>query len=144
MGIPIQSTGRGREHVGAVLTKKVNVTLAELNAGKNLIEPDPGWRAKIVGFLIDVDGTFTTLTDMRIQTAGAVVAVTVAQADLADGDKLDPALAAAVIGAGFGVFGEAGEAIAAVKTGSAAAGGTSIDFYLQYVLAGPADPVEAV
>lgn len=143
MSLPIQSDGRQRLLTGAVLTKQVTVTLAELNAGKKLIETEPGFRYKLVSALVIFNGTFTALTDMRLQSSDGtpVVAATVAQAQMANGAKLDQANTNFVLGTGFFAFQNPGVDLEIQKTGADAAGGTSIGVYLAYVLDGPGSPV---
>lgn len=110
------------------------VTLAELNAGKTLISVPTGKKAVLTYCTARCSGAFTTLT-AAVVSVGATAAVSLAQAGMTDGAVLVPGQASNVtLGAAFGIAGADGADIVIAKTGSTAAGGTSITITGNYFL----------
>ena len=111
-------------------------TLAEINAGKTLVTGIAGKTITVVGFDATVAGTFTTTTSVDLEdTNGTPVAIaTAAVAALTDGAVLDSTTANVTMGAGFLGTLTAGEGIAVTNTGTAAAGGTSITYKVDYII----------
>lgn len=117
--------------------KSVNVTatLAEINAGKELIPAIAGKSIKVISFTSRVTGAFTTTTSVDIQSSNAVpVKVAVhAVAGLTNGAVITSAPTAnTTLGAGFSVPLGSGDALRVANVGAAAAGGTSIQFTINY------------
>lgn len=112
------------------------VTLVQLNAGITLIPAIPGRTIKPVQYLLTFNGTFTTATDIRLQdTAVSPVGIaTVLIAAATAGAKISSEVVVANVtdGAGMNVNLTLGKGIQLVKTGSAAAGGTSIQVKIKY------------
>lgn len=137
------------------------VTLAQLNAGKQLVFGQSAVRWRVLDVKASVIGTFTTLTDVRLSTdeATPVDIITIPAASLVGGVSLSSSLTPAIVkptggatidaesrtaigsivdaggfvlGAGFNAKLGAGAGIQARKTGSAGAGGTSIEFLITY------------
>lgn len=111
-------------------------TLAELNAGKPLIVDMPGRTIKVVGYLLKFTGGFITATDIRLQDTNAspVIINTVAIAAATDGAKISSEAVIANVTDGPGLFANLtpGKGVKLVKTGSSAAGGTSILIKILY------------
>lgn len=110
----------------------VTASLAEINAGKDIVAAVVGKSIKVVDYVYQVSGTFTTTTSVDLQDESATVVTAVAVADLGTGAVRTPADGA--LGAGFGVALTAAEALRIVNTGAAAAGGTSITVTVSYAL----------
>jgi hypothetical protein len=119
-------------------TKVATVSLAQLNAGLTLIADIPGRTIVPVDYLIVVNGTFLTATDIRLQDSnGSPVLLTTALiAAVTAGAKLsnDVVIANVTDGAGMYASLTAGKGIQIVKTGSAATGGTSLLVRIQYYI----------
>lgn len=111
----------------------VTATIAEINAGKDLIPAVVGKGIKVLNVYQSVTGAFATnaSVDLQSATAGTKVLVT-AQAGLTNGAKLFPSSANVTTGAGFGEVLEAGQALKVVNVGTAATGGTSIKYTITY------------
>lgn len=115
-----------------------SATLAELNAGKTLIPELPGRTIKIIGYTLLFTGAFTTATDIRLQDTNGtpVVITTVAIAAATAGAKISSEAVVANVTDGAGLFANLtiGKGVKIVKTGSSAAGGTSISIKIIYSL----------
>ena len=125
-----------------LLCMPFSVTLAELNAGKTIIPPDIMKRIRVVGFLAVMNGTFTTLTDARLSNitpdgTTSVDIATVVAAQMGTGVRHSEAAGTNVLGAGFNADLPFGSGVQMRKTGGTAAGGTSIDGRLYYILVDP-------
>lgn len=102
-------------------------TLAQLNAGFTIAADDANKQYVPVGFFLKCTGAFITLTDIRLSDSSNVDIVTIAQASLTDGSIFTENGGSGVtIGAGFAAPLTAGKGLVLRKTGSAGAGGTSI------------------
>jgi len=126
--------------IGVLLTSFGTATLAELNAGKVIVEAVTGLKITPVGFWIEATGAFnsesTGATVLIATTATSPVAVvTMAKAGLTDGGVLTSAVvsANATKGAGLLAAGTAGKAID-IKTNAAFTVGTSIRYRIDYIL----------
>lgn len=113
-----------------VYSKIVSVTLAELNAGKVIIAAIPGRTIKIVGYTMIFNGTFTTATDIRLQDSNSspvlISTVAIANATAAQNANSDVVGTGVTNGAGCFANLTASKGVSIAKTGSSAAGGTSI------------------
>lgn len=122
--------------VNPTYTKVATVTLAQLNAGFTIIPDIPGRTIVPVDYLIVVNGTFLTATDIRLQDSNGspVLLTTILIAAATAGAKIsnDVVIANVTDGAGMYASLTAGKGIQIVKTGSAATGGTSLLVRLQY------------
>lgn len=111
-----------------------SVTLTELKVGKYIIEPKFGWSIKIHNVKEIISGNFATLTDQRISSDESTPTdvVTVPQASLSDGAVLDTE--DMTVGAGFGEKLAEGAGVKMRQTGTAATGGTKIDYEVFYTV----------
>lgn len=120
----------------AVFCKVATVTIAQINAGYTIVDAIQGKQLRIVGLACKVTGGFTTADDIRVgdTAASPVVAATYAIAGVTDGAKFDAdnTISNQTIGAGYAAALTVSKGIQVYKTGSAAAGGTSITFVLLY------------
>lgn len=119
----------------AVEIATFTATLTEINAGKVVVEKIPGFKITPLDFVLDFNGTFTTATDIRLSTTDStpVDIATVLIAAAVDNAFVRAAgSGAGAIGAGFNAEGSSGEGVQIRKTGSAAAGGTSIRGWVMY------------
>lgn len=117
-----------------VQTALVTATLAEINAGKTLIAAIAGRSITILDYKAKVTGAFTTTTAVLVQdtTGTPVVIATNAVAALTDGNILNEKTTNVTMGAGYLTALAAGKGVVVANSGSAAAGGTSITFRIQY------------
>ncbi len=120
----------------AIRTANVTATLAEINAGKTIIPGVAGKSIRVVGFVERVTGGFASTTSVDLQSSNAtpVKVVVNAVAALTNGAVLVPGSANVTLGAGYGVNLGAGDSLVVANVGSAATGGTSIQFTIQYAL----------
>lgn len=123
--------------INTVRTAVVSATLAEINAGKVLIPGVSGKAITVISFVERVTGTFTTATAIVLASDNGtpVVVGTEAIAGVTNGAVILPSDTNMVLGAGFGVPLGSGDGLKVTKTGSTAAGGTSISFTINYVQA---------
>ena len=110
-------------------------TLAQINAGATLIPGVAGKQITVENFVQRVTGAFTTTTSVNLQSsATSVVVEAAAVAGLTNGAVLVPGSANVTLGAGFGAALPAGEGVVVANVGTAAAGGTSIAYTVEYKL----------
>jgi hypothetical protein len=123
------------QKAGVVQAGVVSATLAEINAGQVLIPAVAGKTITVTNYTFRVTGTFTTATAVVLQSTNAnpVVVTTEAIADVTDGAVLGPYSTGATLGAGFAAPLGVGDGLEIAKTGTAAAGGTSIEVTVSYV-----------
>lgn len=129
--------GRRELLVGNIVqAARFTATLAEINAGKTIVSGINGKQLVPVGFLTDTNGTFTTLTDVRLSdTASTPVDIlTIAAAQLSDGDRHTVDSGTHTEGAGFLAALTVSKGIQIRKTGSDGAGGTDISGFVLYVV----------
>lgn len=113
--------------------KRFTATLAQINAGLVLIPGIVGKQIIVETFVQRVTGGFATTTSVELESDVTAVAVeTTAVAGLTNGAILVPGSANVTLGAGFGEPLPSGEGLKVVNNGSAATGGTSIDFDITY------------
>lgn len=117
-----------------IRTALVVVSLAELNAGKVIIPGVAGKKIRVVDVIARVVGNFTTTTSADLQDESATKVLVAAVAALTTGAVIGPYSANVSRGAGFGADLAAGEDLVVANVGSAAAGGTSITYTVQYAL----------
>jgi len=112
------------------------VTLAQLNAGYTLVAAAPSFTLRVVDFLIIPTGTFTTATDIRLSdtTATPVDIATLVIANATNNNVVQPGATGLTLNAGFGVPLTANQGLQIRKTGSSAAGGTSLLVLVRYML----------
>ena len=133
---------RGTQQVGVapIPNEAVKlVTLAQLNAGHNIVPGHGAVRPRVVGVRLRFNGTFTTGTDMRISTDEATPTdlMTVAVAGMLTGEihtDTDDQDSDITISADMYTKLAAGVGIQIRKTGSSMAGGTSIDVLIRYLI----------
>lgn len=115
----------------------VTATLAEINAGKTLIAGVDGKSILITGYQAKVSGNFASTTAVLVEdTSGSpVVVATNAVAALTNGAILQPGTSDVTMGAGYLAALAAGEGVVVANSGSAATGGTSITFRIEYTIA---------
>lgn len=115
-----------------------SITLAQLNAGATIVPAVTGRTYRPVGFWLQFNGAFTTATDIRLSdTAGSPVdIVTVAIAGATNGANVtqNGGSNITVSTTGFAQQLTANAGIQLRKTGSSAAGGTSIFYMVQFVV----------
>lgn len=117
----------------------INLTLAQVNAGYELLPAIPGRRYQIIDWYFKMNGAFTGLTAfvMRDQASSPNTIVSIAQADMTDNAVFrrgglgtqtitDANAAPSNLGVGLGVD--------LVKTGSDAAGGTAVETVVWYII----------
>ncbi len=123
--------------VNLIRTVSVSATLAEINAGKVLIPGVTGKAITVTNFDWRVTGTFTTATAVVLASDNGtpVVVGTEAIAGVTTGAIILPSDTNMVLGAGYGVALGTGDGLKVTKTGSSAAGGTSIAFNISYAQA---------
>lgn len=135
VGGTVNMTGTvyGSDYVHSLL---VTVTLAEINAGEIVLAGVAGKTITVLDFEAKVAGTFTTVTSVELEdTNGTPVAIaSTAVAGLTDGAILNEVEANTTMGAGYLGALTAGAGIAVTKTGSDAAGGTSITYRVLYTI----------
>lgn len=106
------------------------VTLAQLNAGKQIIPDIPGKTIKVVGYLMKFNGAFTTATAIVLQDTNSspVNVVSIAIAGATNGAKISSFATESNTTDGAGLYANLteGKGLRIAKTGSNAAGGTSI------------------
>jgi hypothetical protein len=116
----------------------VTATLSEINADKIIVPAVTGKKIVPLNYLITVNGTFTTGTDIKLQDDNdvPVVVVTALTAALGDGDKISSQAVIADVTDGPGFQGEltASKNLKLVANGEFD-GGTSIRVSLDYDLA---------
>lgn len=113
----------------------VTATLADINAGKTLIAGVAGRKILVTSFIERVTGAFTTTTSVDIQSSNAspVKVAVSAVAGLTSGAIITSAPTAnTTLGAGFGVPLGTGDGLVVANVGTAAAGGTSIQYTITY------------
>lgn len=120
-----------------VQTALVTATLAEINAGKTLIAAVAGKSITILDYKAKVSGNFSTTTAVLVQdtTGTPVVIATNAVAALSDGNILNEKTSNVTMGAGYLATLAAGKGVVVANSGSAATGGTSITFRIDYTIA---------
>lgn len=109
------------------------VTTAEINAGKTLVAVATGKKAIVTGVIARAAGNFAGMTSLELNV-GAGVVVSIAVADLQNGDVVFVPSTEGAAGALFGIAGADGADITVSKTGSSATVGTSVTFTVTYQL----------
>lgn len=116
-----------------VKTARVAVTLAELNAGKEIVPAVTGKKIRVLNYAARVVGNFTTNTSADLQSGTTGTKVTaLGQAGLTNGAILQPTSSNTTLGAGFAADLETSENLKVANIGTAAAGGTSITYTVTY------------
>lgn len=112
----------------------VTATLAEINAGKVIVPALSGKSIVVTDFAARVSGNFTATTsvDLQATTTTATKVQVCAVAALTDAAVLKDGTANVTRGAAMYGSAPAGESISVANVGTAAAGGTSITFYVTY------------
>lgn len=125
----LQTALNGREQV-----VNVTATLAQINAGLVLVPAVAGQAITVTDITERVVGAFTTTTSVDVQSGTTAVKVSVAAvAGLTNGAVLKPGDANITRGVGYATPLPTGEGLAIANTGTAAAGGTSIQYTVSYV-----------
>lgn len=109
------------------------VSLANVNAGKILVTVPTGKKALVTSVQARAQGTFGGLTSIEVNV-GAVVAASLAVANLTNGNALFPGATGYTYGAGLGILGADGDDITISKTGSAGTTATSLTVAVTYRL----------
>jgi len=112
----------------------VTATLAEINAGKELIPAITGKKIRILDIDAKVSGNFATGTSVEVEDSNGtpVVALQYAVAALTDGAFLEADTANVTIGAGYMADLTISKSLRIEKTGSDFTGGTSITLMISY------------
>ena len=118
-----------------VQTAIVTATLAEINAGKTLIDGVAGKTISIVGIEGKAVGTFAALTSVEVEdTNGTPVAIISTAVANLDDDYIAAGQTGNTIGAGYLGALTTGAGVAVTKTGSTGTGGTSITYKIDYII----------
>ncbi len=119
--------------LASVNTVRVTATLAEINAGKEIVPASTGKKIRVINYAARVVGAFTTTTSVDLQDGTTGTKVTaLGVAGLTNGALLLPSSSNTTLGAGFAADLATSENLKVVNTGTAAAGGTSITFTVTY------------
>lgn len=115
-------------------TDPLTVTLAQINAGKELIPARAGNAIQIINFTVKSTGAWAALTSILIQDTAdtPVVVATLAQAQLTDGAILIPGATGVTLGAGFYGTLTRGKALKAIKSGSDGTTATNVIIQVTY------------
>lgn len=123
-------------------TVRKRFTVAQINAGAELLPAVPGFAYRLVDAVMTaVGGAVTAATDVRIlgtRAAGSVALLAVAVAALTQSAVVRAGAANAAVladGASFTPL-DANTAVTVAKTGGAAATATHVDVIVQYALEG--------
>lgn len=118
---------------GAVQVVRVTATLAQINAGFEIVPALTGKSIEVVNFTERVLGNFTTATAIQLVggTSSTIVESTLIAA-VTDGAVLIPGSANVSLGAGYAAPLTASENLKVIHTGTAAAGGTSITYTVSF------------
>lgn len=129
-----------RDSAASLQTLRRRCTIAEINAGVELLAAVPGWKYRVTDMkMIAVGGAVTGATDVRIlgtRAAGSVALLVVAIAALTQSAVVRAGAANATVladGASFTQL-DANTAVTAGKTGGAGATATHVDVFVDYVL----------
>jgi hypothetical protein len=120
-----------------VFTVVGSATLAEVNAGKTVIEGVSGKQIKVVGGWLKSTGAFAALTAIEFQESdGSPVIASYAQANLTNGAvfNMRNTITGQTMGAGFMAALTAGNGVKVTKTGSDGTTATQIDYAIDFVL----------
>lgn len=120
-----------------VFSKQVEVTLAELNAGKTIIPAVTGKSIVVLDFNVVCDGAFAALDSAELEDASATVNVcSLAQANMTDNAVLFKGATGVTPGAGLAEALTVSEALVISKTGSDATTATKLTVAVSYMLVG--------
>lgn len=136
----MKSLGRNYVDIRRVeLNRTVTATLAEINAGKELLPAIAGVQYEITSLHVLVTGAFATLTDVRISTSETVPTdiLTILQAQLGDGVKHSHLTGTNTLGSAFWAALAANYGVQIRKTGSTGTVGTSITVRIGYKIVKP-------
>jgi len=101
------------------LTKEINTSLAEINAGIIIIPGVAGFSIKVLNFIALSTGNFAGATSIDLEdTLGGTVAVLLV-ADLTDGAAVMPNSANTSVTSGFGTLFNTGEGLQVTADGTA-------------------------
>lgn len=118
--------------LGNVKTARVACTLAEINAGKELVPASTGKKIRVVGLTQRVVGNFAATTSVDVQDSAATKVMVTAVAALTNGAVLINNDTNAVPGAGWAADLLTSSNLVVANTGSNATTGTSITFTVTY------------
>ncbi len=120
--------------LGDVKSARVVATLAEINAGKEIVAASTGKKIRVLDYTARVVGTFAATTSVDLQSGTSATKVTaLGVAGLTTGALLQPSSSNTTLGAGFAADLETSENLKVVNTGTTATTGTSIAFTVTYV-----------
>lgn len=121
------------------------VTLAQLNAGYTIVPAYGAVRHRVVNFVMLLNGTFLTSTDIRLSDTAAtpVDIATLAIAQAVDNAQLTPDSTGITLNAGWAAKLTAGKGIQLRQTGAAATGGTDILISVEYEVVSGVQPEAA-
>lgn len=114
-----------------------NATLAEINAGKTILEGVTGVQLRVVNIWLKSNGAFAALTSIQIQESdGSPVIATYTQAALTDGAQFNirTTISGQTAGAGFNAALTSGNGVRIIKVGSDATTATSVDYLIEFTL----------
>lgn len=135
--VGLRAAARALDLAPSLYLQTFSATLAELNAGKTIVADRAGHILTPVDLLLVFNGTFTTATDIRLSdTNGTPVDIlTLAIAGATANTRIGNTSTSNITwGAGFLAALTAHKGIQIRKTGSNAAGGTSISGYVAYLI----------
>lgn len=112
-----------------------NITLAQLNAGAQLVPGTAGVQLTVLDFFLRANGSLAGATDVRISddAAAPVDVVTILAAQMANGNMHTPATGTHTLNAAFPLALTQDAGIQARKTGGAGTTLTSIDYSIRFV-----------
>jgi len=114
---------------------QVEVTLAELNAGKTIIAAVPGSQILVLDFNIVCDGAFGALTSAELEdSSGTVNVCSLAQAQMTDDAILFKGATGVTPGVGLAEAVTIGESLDITKTGADATTATKLTVAITWIL----------
>ncbi len=116
-------------------TVQMEVSLAELNAGKTIVAAVPGSQIVVTDFNFVMDGAFAALTSAELEDSSATVNVcSLAQAQMTDDAILFKGATGVTPGVGMAEGLTVSEALVITKTGSDATTATKLTVTVTYLL----------
>ena len=116
-------------------TVQMEVSLAELNAGKTIVAATAGSQILVTDFNVVCDGAFGALTSAELEDSSATVNVcSLAQAQMTDDAVLTKGITGVTLGVGIAEALTVNEALVITKTGSDATTATKLTVTVTYML----------
>jgi hypothetical protein len=133
-GITILVNGNQDITALAPLELVSTVTLAQINAGQQILADNAANTLRPVGISLLVNGLFAAGTSVTLADSAGIVIMTIPVANLTAGAWVTQTTAGITIGAGMLAALTSGKGFKVTKTGSAFTGGTSIVFAVRYLI----------